>query len=111
MKYRLRWKQQMVEYWYLDVEADSPEDAEAIFDNCDHITGDEVLESSDFIESDFLEVTTPIKDDHHNGVCPDCQYHIPFDMTDGGECANCGHVFYDPIEISPEEKDLMGGGG
>ena len=38
-----------------------------------------------------------IKDDYDNGECPDCYEDIPDDMVEGGECENCGHVFYSEV--------------
>ena len=35
-----------------------------------------------------------IQDSYENGECPDCFKSIPDDMVEGGECNNCGHVFY-----------------
>jgi hypothetical protein len=35
-----------------------------------------------------------IKDAYVDGVCPDCQDPIPDDIVEGGECINCGHVFW-----------------
>ena len=35
-----------------------------------------------------------VKDCYKDGICPDCSEDIAEDMTDGGECANCGHVFW-----------------
>jgi rubredoxin len=31
---------------------------------------------------------------YQDGVCPDCSDHIPEDTVNGGECFNCGHVFW-----------------
>ncbi len=44
----------------------------------------------------FLIVNTTglVKDSYEGGVCPDCQEEIPDDCPNGGECSNCGHVFY-----------------
>ena len=39
-----------------------------------------------------------IKDCYTDQECPDCGDPIPDDMVDGGECKNCGHVFYDEYE-------------
>jgi hypothetical protein len=36
----------------------------------------------------------PVKMAYVNGICPDCGLVIPDDIEDGGECVNCGHVFY-----------------
>ena len=35
-----------------------------------------------------------IKDSYPDGICPDCSLDIPDNMVDGGECINCGHIFY-----------------
>ena len=35
-----------------------------------------------------------IRQQYTDGECPDCGDPIPDDMVDGGECSNCGHVFY-----------------
>jgi len=31
---------------------------------------------------------------YDDGNCPDCSESIPDTMVDGGECFNCGHVFF-----------------
>ena len=35
-----------------------------------------------------------IIDAYVDGLCPDCQNPIPDDIVEGGECENCGHVFW-----------------
>jgi hypothetical protein len=35
-----------------------------------------------------------IKDAYIDGECPDCHDPIPDDIVEGGECVNCGHVFW-----------------
>lgn len=37
------------------------------------------------------------------GRCPDCFDDIPVDMEEGGECENCGHVFYLKRECPTQE--------
>lgn len=56
MKFRIVWKEEVSQEWYLDVEAENEEEAENIFHNGNHITGDEVLDDTDFIDSEFLRV-------------------------------------------------------
>lgn len=43
---------------------------------------------------DLDNIPNPVKMAYKNGVCPDCGEVIPDDIEDGGECVNCGHVFY-----------------
>lgn len=37
---------------------------------------------------------TKVKENYHNGLCPDCGKPMPDDIKGGQECSNCGHVFY-----------------
>lgn len=53
MKVRITWTEEVTQEWYLDVEVDSLEDAENIFHNGNHITGDEVLDDTCFIDSEL----------------------------------------------------------
>ncbi len=39
-----------------------------------------------------------VKNSYEDGVCPDCQEDIPDDIVEGGECSNCGHVFYELVK-------------
>jgi len=39
-------------------------------------------------------MTRYLRDDYPGGECPDCNEPITEDMVNGGECANCGHVFW-----------------
>jgi len=43
---------------------------------------------------------------YEDGKCPDCGDNIPDTMVDGGECANCGHVFYAPESDSERIESL-----
>jgi len=43
----------------------------------------------------FLGTDNPIKNSYPDGVCPDCGYDIPDDVSDGENCAGCDHVFYE----------------
>src|SRR6185437_3380139 len=40
-----------------------------------------------------------IKLSYDESKCPDCQERIPSDIVEGGECGNCGHVFYSQDNI------------
>ena len=55
-KFKIKWQEEIVQYWEVEVEADNKEDAENIYYNGEHLTGDEVLDESSFIQSDFIEV-------------------------------------------------------
>lgn len=35
-----------------------------------------------------------IKEFYEDGICPHCGEEIPDDMVEGGECSNCGYVFW-----------------
>jgi hypothetical protein len=35
----------------------------------------------------------PVRYCYTDAICPDCEEMIPFDVVDGDECSNCGHVF------------------
>jgi ribosomal protein S27E len=39
-----------------------------------------------------------VKNSYPNGECPDCGETIPFDVAEGEECGNCGHVYVSPSE-------------
>jgi hypothetical protein len=57
----------------------------------------------DQIENDLIENTDKdtallIIDNYDNGKCPDCDWKIRKDVVEGGECRNCGHVFYSSNE-------------
>ena len=41
-------------------------------------------------------------DDYENGECPDCGEPIPKDATSGDECVNCGHVFWEYVDIGDQ---------
>ena len=43
-----------------------------------------------------------IKDNYPEGECPDCGDPIPTDVVDGGECENCGHVFYEHVNAEAD---------
>ena len=36
------------------------------------------------------------------GVCPDCQDDIPKEAQEGGQCSNCGHIFW--VERKDDDK-------
>jgi len=55
-KFILKWTEEVIESWELEVEAESKEAAEAMFYAGENITGDEVLVSSDFIDRELREV-------------------------------------------------------
>ena len=40
----------------------------------------------------------------YDGECPDCGDTIPPTMVDGGECENCGHVFYAELLENDDSK-------
>lgn len=40
-----------------------------------------------------------IRDFYPKGECPDCGEDIPYDLGDGDECPNCGHVFHKIVSI------------
>jgi hypothetical protein len=49
-----------------------------------------------------------IKSQFQDGNCPDCGLPIPDGIVDGGDCLNCGHVFY--VEVrSCDELELESG--
>ena len=35
-----------------------------------------------------------VRDAYPRGECPDCGDKIPARAVEGGDCANCGHVFF-----------------
>lgn len=43
-------------------------------------------------------VASPVKEHYLNEECPDCGEPIPDDAVPGGECVNCGHVWWNPTE-------------
>jgi len=45
-----------------------------------------------------------IKDAYVLGICPDCQVPIPDDIVEGGECFNCGHVFW--LNYPDDDKSI-----
>jgi hypothetical protein len=47
-----------------------------------------------FEEEEEEESVNIVKAQYDNGACPDCGESIPDDVVDGGECKNCGHVFW-----------------
>ena len=64
-KFRIYWREEVVQNWYLDVEAKNVEEAENVFHEGNHITGDEVLEDTDYIESEF-EGVEKLKEEDEN---------------------------------------------
>jgi hypothetical protein len=38
-----------------------------------------------------------IRDNYIDRECPDCGETISVDMVSGGECCNCGHIFYEEV--------------
>jgi hypothetical protein len=50
---------------------------------CPHVAEDRAA----FISDDIIN-------SYEDGVCPDCGLEIPSNVVDGGECLNCGHIFY-----------------
>jgi hypothetical protein len=52
-KFRVHWQEEVIQYWYIDVEAKDEEEAENVYHNGEHVCGDEVLDDTDFIDSDF----------------------------------------------------------
>ncbi len=55
-KFTIVWKEYVTQEWYLEVEAENEEEAEKIYKNGDHVTGDEILNDTDFINSEFVRV-------------------------------------------------------
>lgn len=61
-----------------------------------------------FIENDYDPFSSERIRQNYDGLCPDCQEVIPFDVHNDDGCANCGHVFHfsdkNEIEIYDEIK-------
>lgn len=55
-KFILKWKEDVVQYWELEVEAKTSQEVEDMFYEGNHITGDERLDETFFLEADFLQV-------------------------------------------------------
>lgn len=60
-KFILRWQEEVVQFWELEVEAKNKKEAENIYHDGDHITGDEYLDETLFLESSFTEVVKATK--------------------------------------------------
>ena len=50
------------------------------------------------IANEKTDVARLVIDSYPNGECPDCGWKIRKDIVEGGECRNCGHVFYSASE-------------
>ncbi len=60
-----------------------------------------------FLENDYDCFSSErIRQNYEKCECPDCQDDIPFNVIDGDECKNCGHVFYPPINKTQEAEYL-----
>lgn len=50
-----------------------------------------------FSDDEYITVLddfeSPVRYCYTDAICPDCEEMIPFDVVDGDECSNCGHVF------------------
>lgn len=42
-----------------------------------------------------MDNSNAVRNSYPNKECPDCGENIPYDVIDGEECENCGHIFYD----------------
>ena len=47
-----------------------------------------------------------VKDSYPNSECPDCGDPIPESVQPGDDCENCGHVFWEELNI--EEESING---
>lgn len=56
MKFKIRWREEVVQNWELEVEVEDAEAAKAIFEEGNHITGEEEMIDEDWIDSEFIEV-------------------------------------------------------
>lgn len=56
-------------------------------------------------------MTSKIKYNYDDAVCPDCGEDIPDDAEDGEECSNCGHVWTSclPAGDNDWKRDLHSG--
>jgi hypothetical protein len=56
-----------------------------------------VITEIPFSDDEFITVLddfeNPVRYCYTNAQCPDCNEMIPFDVEEGNECSNCGHVF------------------
>lgn len=70
-KFKLKWSESVIQYWEKEVEAESIEEAENLYHNGEHITGDEEIVETTFLESE-LEGAEPITAEDVF-LCDDCQ--------------------------------------
>ena len=80
-KFRIKWQEDVIQYWYTDVEAENEEEARNLFYNGDVINGDEVLDDTQFIDKEL------------NDVEELCEHSFVDENNDGKEvCRFCGET-------------------
>ena len=87
-KFKLKWREEVIQYWEVEVEAENEEEAEQIFYDGNHLTvadGNETVTDTDWLESSF-EGVEPL-----THQCDDCgKYLTEQEYNDGqGLCYDC----------------------
>ncbi len=91
-KFKLKWSESVIQYWEKEVEAESVEEAEKIFQEGNHYTGDEELVETNVLES-FLEGAEPIveQDENRCYLCGETESQVTELIVEGDRfvCDNC----------------------
>ena len=91
-KFKLKWSESVIQYWEKEVEADSIEEAENLYHNGEHITGDEELVETTFLESE-LDCAEPIveQDENRCYLCGETESQVTELIVEGDRfvCDNC----------------------